>query len=291
MTDPGIHDLTPVTYYADEIADEPSLNASIAKVLLNESPRHAWEAHPRLNPQYRDTFDRKYDVGTVVHEVFLLDNAEKVAVVDANDWRSKVAQTARDEAREQGQIPLLAREWAQVQEMLDALRHQVAGHEAQPSLFSDGKPEQTVIWRENGVLCRCRIDWLRDDHAAIDDLKTSKWTANPQAWARRTMWSIGADIQAAFYIRAVKSLTGVEPVFRLVVVETAPPFALSVVTPSPAALALANAKVDAAIAKWSECLASDVWPGYSSQVLTVDPPGWAESQWWEQQQLDEQAAA
>ena len=36
------------SYRMDESADPPSLNYSVAKVLLEQSPKHAWMVHPRL---------------------------------------------------------------------------------------------------------------------------------------------------------------------------------------------------------------------------------------------------
>lgn len=278
-------------YHADRIGhDEPSLNASLVKILVTKSPRHAWYAHPRLNPQHRESIERKFDVGTVAHDLFLLDNAERVAVADFPDWRKKAAQEFRDAARDEGMVPLLAHEWARVQAMVAALRDQCAGHEARPPLFVDGQPERTLVWRERGVLCRALLDWLHDSHQCIDDLKTAKWTASPRAWARRTMFSTGADIQAAFYIRAVRAVYGQEAEFRLVVIESDEPHGMSVVSPSPAALVLADAKIEAAIDRWQECLASGVWPGYPLHVVEADPPAWAESDWWESQQLEDDAA-
>ena len=38
-------------YHADP-APEPSLSRSLAHTLLTRSPRHAWQAHPRLNPAW-----------------------------------------------------------------------------------------------------------------------------------------------------------------------------------------------------------------------------------------------
>jgi hypothetical protein len=45
----GIHDTTAVDYHADP-CPEPSLSAHIAALLCARSPRHAWAAHPKLNP-------------------------------------------------------------------------------------------------------------------------------------------------------------------------------------------------------------------------------------------------
>jgi hypothetical protein len=291
VTGTGIHAIKPVDYYADRIADEPSLNATVAKLLISDSPLHAWTAHPKLNPGYRETVDKKFDVGTAAHEVFLLGNDHLIHVVEANDWRTKAAQEVRDRAREEGMLPLLAGQWQDVSAMLTALRSQLPGIDAAPALFTAGKPEQTLVWRDRDVLCRARLDWIHDSLECVDDLKTAARTANPHVWTRTTMWGIGADIQAAFTLRGLKAAVGVDSTFRFVIAETHEPYAIAAVSPSEQTLALSNAKIDVALERWKRCLAENAWPAYPPHVLTVDPPAWAETQWWESQQLEEEMAA
>jgi hypothetical protein len=288
---PGIHSITPDAYYADSFTEEPSLNGTVAKLLISDSPRHAWTAHPKLNPAYEEKVASKFDVGTAAHEVFLLGNDDRVHVVEANDWRTKAAQEVRDRARAEGLIPLLTDQWQQVSAMLTALRAQLPGIDADPPLFAAGKPEQTLIWRDRGVLCRARLDWLHDSLECCDDLKSAGRTANPHVWTRTTMWSIGADIQSAFTLRGLKAALGVDSTFRFVIAETHEPYAIAAVTLSSQALALANAKIDVALERWKECLRTDAWPAYPPHVLTVDPPPWAETQWWEAQELEKEMAA
>jgi hypothetical protein len=40
-------------YFSDKLSPVPSLNSSIAKLLITRSPKHAWMQHPRLNPNYK----------------------------------------------------------------------------------------------------------------------------------------------------------------------------------------------------------------------------------------------
>src|SRR6185312_7953062 len=257
---PGVYDLDATRYYADDLADVPTLNATVAKLLIKASPRHAWTAHPRLNPEYERSEDKKFDLGTAAHEIFLLDNAERVAVVDAADWRSKAAQAVRDQAREEGMVPLLAEQWKQVNAMLDALRAQLPGLEADPPMFVGGKPEQTIVWEDDyGVICRARLDYLHDDYAACDDMKTTKGSASPLQWASRTLFGMQAEIQAALTIRGVRKLTGVTPDFRFLAVETRPPYGISAVRLGPAAVEMANHQIDRALGKWKRCLETGVW--------------------------------
>lgn len=257
---PGVYSMGDIAYHNDP-CDEPSLSASIAKVLLAQSPLHAFHQHPRLNANFRPTVSATFDLGTVVHDLFLRGIDDTAAIIDAADWRTKVAQEARDAAREVGLVPLLAKDAERVQTIVNAIRDQLAARDDSPGLFDAGKPEQTLVWRERDVLCRARLDWLRDDFAAVDDLKSSGQSANPHDW-QRTFWNIGADMQARFYQRGIKALTGSEPLFRFAVIETHEPFALSVLDLAPSAVELADQKINRALELWKRCLDTQVWPAY-----------------------------
>lgn len=272
------------TYHADQLAVAPMLSASIAKILVAESPAHACAAHPKLNPAWAPAEEKKFDLGRVVHQL-LLDEHTSVEVIHYENWTTKDAKLCAEVARAAGKTPLLAKDWARATEIADAIRAQVAGLDVDPPILTDGRPEQTLVWEENGVACKARLDWLRDDHAAIDDIKTTSRSANPDTWSR-TVFSMGYDVQAAFYLRGVKAVTGAEPEFRLVVCETDPPYALSVIGMTPGALELANAKVDWAIALWKRCLADDEWPGYPKQVAYAVMPSWEETRWFEKEARD-----
>ena len=275
MTD--ILDIPADTYHAD--TDGPSLSASIASILVTRSPLHAWTAHPKLNPAFVRDEDPKFDVGRVAHAV-ILEGADIVYVVHADTWRTNDAKEARKYARGIGKVPLLAHQLADVQAMVAAVQPQLDAHNALPALFTDGKPEQTLTWDDDGVRCKARLDWLRDDHATIDDLKTTSRSANPDAYSRN-LYDVGGDVQAAFYLRGVEKVTGKRPEFRWVIVETAPPYALSVVSPGPDVLALGAAKVDRALETWKRCLDLNEWPGYPVDVCYADMPPWEESRWLE----------
>lgn len=277
----SISSISAAQYHADIMADRPTLSSSIARILIAESPAHAYANHPRLNSAYAPPVEQKFDIGTVVHQLLLDENA-RVEVIHFDSWRTKESQQCADAARAAGKTPLLAKDWARAQEIADAIRVQVAGLDVDPPLLTDGQPEQTLTWEENGVACRARLDWLRDDRAAIDDIKTTSKSASPDTWSR-TVFSMGYDVQAAFYLRGVKAVTGAEPEFRLAVCETSPPYALAVIGMSPAALALANDKLDWALGVWQKCLADDSWPGYAKRVAYAVPPSWEETRWLEKE--------
>ena len=272
---PGIHpDVPASSYHAAGIAEKPALSASIAKILVGRSPRHAWHAHPRLNPNWKPDERKTFDIGSAAHLLFLEGErfAERVASLDFADWRSKAAQAARDAARAEGRIPLLADQWARIVEMVEAVHEQVPGLEMDPPMFVGGKPEQTLIWREGETVCKARLDYLHDTFLTADDFKTvttERGSAKPDVW-ERVFWHTGCDIEAVFHSRGVYALTGKWPEFRLLVAESTPPFGISVVTLHESALEIAKAKVDYAIETWAKCMASGVWPSYPPRAVAVE---------------------
>lgn len=282
---PGLLNLDAATYHNDQLDDNrPSLSASIAKTLIDKSPAHARAAHPRLNPDFQRVEEDKFSIGTVAHALFLEGDESKLAVAPEifTDWKKKAAQEMRDEARAYGQIPLLAHQASEVRAMVAALRAQCDSHPDGP-LFADGTAEKTLVWEdEYDVLCRARLDWLRNDLTAIDDLKSTKASANPEAWTR-TMYSFNAPLQVAFYLRGARKVLGCEPAFRFVVVETAAPYAMSVVALAPDALALADKQVSYALRKWATCLRNDDWSGYEQRIAYATAPPYIEAAWLERE--------
>jgi hypothetical protein len=276
------------TYHADALTDEPTLSASIAKVICTRSLAHARAAHPRLNPDYVQEDDQRFDRGTCAHSL-LLEGVENVHLVTADNWRTKAAQEERDAARAYGRVPLLLKDWEAVRQMVAAAHKKLDALEIQPRPFTSGKPEQTLVWEMDGVWCRALIDWLHDDRAYIDDYKSTSASAHPAAWPK-TALGFGADVQVAFHSAGVEAVFGVTPEWRYAVQEITPPYEMSVIAPDPEWLALGKRKVAYAVAKWREALASNVWPGYPTRVAYAELPAWAQAAWLEKEALEEVAA-
>mgnify|MGYP001563702894 CR=1 FL=1 len=278
----GCYTMSAAEYHRDP-CPTPSLSASIARELLASSPLHAWWASP-LNPERVEEEAERFDIGTAAH-AYILEGSEAFVIIEADDWRTKKAREDRDAARLAGKVPLLAARWADVRTMATTIRARLAQHGA-PIPFTVGTPEQVLVWQEGDVWCRARLDWLHDDHRTVDDLKTTGATANPAVWTRGALYSSGYDIQAAFYLRGVQRVFGVEAEFRFVIAETSPPYAVSVVGLGPEAMALAEKKVRAAIETWHACLVTGAWPGYPTRTCWADLPSWEETRWMEREYRD-----
>jgi hypothetical protein len=279
ITEPGIYQIPLVEYIADP-APEPSVSSSIAHALITASPIHAFVQHPRLNKGVIDHGSTKMDLGTVVHGIVLEGDESRLVIVEADDWRTKVARETRDAARLAGCVPILAGDMGQVREIvsaaLDAIHHSELASAFTPE---NGKAEQTLLWRDGDCWLRSRPDWLTYDHRLIIDLKTTSGSAEPTAWMR-TMLGNGNDLQAVMGLRGIKALSkeGARCQFVFWVVEQNPPYASSFIGLSPQFLEMSEHKLERALRSWSDCTLTNTWPGFPSRVCWLEPPNWAWTQ-------------
>lgn len=273
---PGIYQMSLAEYIADP-APEPSLSASVAHKLIVESPIHSYIHHPRLNPGGAREESAKMDLGTAAHGILLEGDESRLVIIEAEDFKTKVARETRDSAREAGLVPILAGKMGQLHEIVNAARSAIANSEiASAFTKSEGKAEQTLVWQEGDVWLRSRPDWLTNDRRLILDYKTTAGSAEPSAWMRGPMLGNGCDLQAALGLRGLRKLLKArEPKFVFMVQECEPPYAMSFVGLSPSFLEMAEHKLDRAIRLWGDCVLTNTWPGYPSRVAWVDPPAWA----------------
>lgn len=284
---PGIYDMPSEAYHSDP-APTPSLSCGIAKILIGETPQHAWCAHPRLNPAFKREEDGAFDIGNAAHSLMLGD-PKTFHVVDFDDWRTKDAKHERESARKTGMIPMLARHWERVVAMVEAGRAQLAVHMDASDAFTKGKPEQSLFWKEGETWLRIRPDWLPDDRKHFDDYKSTT-CADPDVWSR-VVFAVGHDMQAAFYRRGIRALgLARNPVMRFVVQEIEKPFALSVVELGPDVLEMADRRVDRAIQRWNWCRRNGIWPGYPARTCTIAAPPWHENRLMERELRDAEIA-
>lgn len=274
----GIHNI-PLADYINDPAPEPSLNASIAHTLLTQTPAHARMAHPRLTPQQEREESSRLDLGTIAHALLLEDDESRVVVVREADWRKKDAKDQRDDARRAGKLPILEADYELVVDMVESAQCTIAESEIAND-FAEAIPEQTLIWQEADIWCRCRPDKATPDWRVVFDYKTAAGTAHPAVWAKSSMVRYGYDLQAAINLRGVQALGLAErTTFVFLVQEIEPPYALSIVSLAPAWLSLANDKLRIAMSLWKGCTRKNKWPGYPARVAYVEPPAYAQGEW------------
>jgi|HubBroStandDraft_3_1064219.scaffolds.fasta_scaffold106443_2 hypothetical protein len=296
----GVHDDVPAADYHRDPGESPSLSSSVAKILLDATPRHAWTAHPRLNPAFEAETDAKFDLGSVAHEL-ILGRGKGYDVVEADDWRSKAAKEARDAARARGLVPILARHaldaWAMARSVVKRMREipdlsPLLG-ESETSL-ANGLAERVMVWRDiGGALCRAMIDFQGPAPTAIWDIKTTGVLLDDETRARQIV-NLGHDVQAAFYLRGLSQLLpdlAGRFRWRWIVVEDSPPFEVRVIEPLAELLEIGDRKAALAIEKWRRCVDTGRWPGYPPHVTRIGLPAWATERWLERERTDPDADA
>jgi hypothetical protein len=126
------------------------------------------------------------------------------------------------------------------------------------------------------VPLRVRWDWWRDAGARpmIVDLKTTT-DASPGAF-RRSIASLRYHLQDAWYTTAARIIHGLDadPPFVFVAQEKDPPYLVGIYQLDDEDRAVGRALMRQAVATFARCLATDEWPGYPAQVLTL--PRWAQ---------------
>lgn len=274
----------PAEQYHNDPCPTPALSSGIIKTLLNESPRHAYEKHPRLNAEFKREEKSAFDIGTVCHAL-LLQGINRMQVIEAPDWRTNHAKELRDLAREEGCIPILYKDSKNVIAMMEVARLAINDCDDFSGIsLDDGVSETPMFWQEeNGVWCKIMPDWRLSDNRILIDYKTTSGSSSPEKAARQIMEQLDGDIQAALYRRGVKKLTGVDAKFVFMVQETVAPYAVSFIGVSPTYLALGEDKVETAIALFGECLERNEWPGYERRINWVEPNNWTLEKWYQRQ--------
>lgn len=279
----GLYDDVPDEVYHSDPVVTPSLSSSVAKAIIAQSPRHAWQAHPRLNKGLLDVIEKPtpaMDAGTAAHKL-ILGKGRAIKEIVADDFKTKAAREARDAARAAGMVPVLSDRMANIRMLREAFFDQIQGTEV-ADLFNDGIGEVTGVWQDDleDVWCRMRIDWLPDKardggHISLVDVKTTGGSAAPEDW-QRTAFDLGYDYQDSFYQRGARALIdNVRSVtMYFVVLEQDAPYGLSVHRFGGQAFAEAEVCVELAISLWSKCLHENKWPGYDVQTTHIDPPRW-----------------
>lgn len=260
-------------YHRDPL-ETPSLSQSIAHTLITQTPLHAWSEHPRLGNQRREP-TKAMNAGQIIHR-HLLGKGAEFEVIQADNYRTKLAQELRDKALEQHRIPVLQREHEEYVGMLERIEANVRAY----GIHLSGDSEVQVAWEEPGslgpVLCRGMMDHVIVNDGVIYDVKKTE-SANPKA-VGRAMMNYGYAIQHAAYCSALDKLRPelegrIDFVF--VFIEIEPPYAVWSARPSGMLRELGDLQWGRAVRLWEHCLATNTWNGYGPDIGVIEAPAYA----------------
>lgn len=280
----GVYDMSAEDYHADP-CETPSLSRSIAVTIAEQTPAHAVTQHPRLSEIAKRTTQKDhFSIGQLAHALMLKSDDEFV-VIDENDWRKKVAQAKKAEALHDGKTPILRHQYEQVCEMVKAGKDQLALHDDSSAAFTDFEPEKVLIWEEDGVWLRIRLDELPNNSNIFHDYKTTGQSADPFGLSR-SLSNLDYDFQCAFYRRGIKSVLGIDARFKFVVQEVDAPYCLSVVEWDTYTKQMADARVERAIMRWRWCMQNNKWPGHVNKTATIEVPTYLDTKRHEIEQIE-----
>lgn len=267
---PGFYDMPASEYHADP-CPQPSLSHSIARVMLDRSPRHAFAAHPRFTKQPEKDVTVTMDAGSAIHKL-LLGKGDDIKILPFDSYRKDAAKEAREAARAAHQIPILEPHIEAVAECAMAAEAQIRDHPDLAGFFGPGRSEVVIAWEENGIWFRSMIDRLADN-GQMYDLKTTQQAAAPHSWERR-LQTVYAT-QDAFYRRGLRALGAAHPPPILFVpVEQDAPYCISSLTPAQSLVEYAEDEIDRAVDLWRRCITTGKWPGYPAVTGYVEATGW-----------------
>lgn len=277
ITRPGVYDGIPeATYHRDPVKGG-SLSSSGARKLLAPS----CPALYRYEQDHKQPHKKVFDFGSAAHQL-VLGEGPGIVQIDAADMRTKAAKEQRDAAYAEGKIPLLPKEYQQVQAMADELkRHPIAGRLFQPGT---GKPEQSLFWRDpaTGVICRARLDWLptqvKGKRLIIGDYKTARSVAPHDL--QKAIHEHGYHQQDDFYRRGAREL-GIgdkDTSFVFIFQQKTAPYLVTVVELDWEARRIGKERNDAALKTYKRCMETGVWPGFSDDITILSLPVYAERQ-------------
>lgn len=277
-----ILNVTPDEYHLDPCG-VPSLSASIANVLLSQSPEHAWQKHPRFgSAQDGDGVEEgetpketeALTNGKVIHKLILRKGSDIVSI-DARDFKTNIAKECRDRALNKGKIPMLTHKLTRLADVALILQEKCKrlGYE-----FT-GDSEVAIEWTDAGaagpVTCRSMLDHVIFQKGAIYDLKTIR-NAHPRHIAR-TFVEHGYDLQYTAYKRALAALDPKREgrvSFTFLFMELQPPYAIVPAKPDGALIEVGKSRWRRALQLWETCVAKNEWPGYCVKPHVIEAPPW-----------------
>jgi hypothetical protein len=283
---PGIYfDVPDHAYHADP-CERPSLSSTLARVLLSQSAKHAWDKSPRLNPNWQPEIKDTFDFGRAAHALTLGRGAGyKVyppEVLAKNGAVStKAAKEWEAETRGAGLAPIKADDEDRMLAMHSVMQEALTemGITLDPS-----RSEVTAIAEVDGVMCRARIDNApADKRRPLVDFKTCL-DASPDACIR-AVESYGLDFQAAHYLETWLHATGEKRRFLFLFQEKSPPYEVGAVElyakqgEDADWMQDAYEKTSEARRQWRTCLETGIFPGYPRRIAIVGARTFYRQRW------------
>lgn len=246
------YDMPAATYHAT-----PGLGSTSVKTLGDPDISMAEAHHMMTSTEHKPA----YDTGTMAHSLILEGDLDSVVHrVDADSWRTKAAKEERDQAYNDGLIPINNAEAETKLGDVYQMQEAVMSHPVAAPLLTDHDPEVSLFWRDDDVDLKARLDAYRPADGVVVDLKTIR-SARPSD-VQRQISDLGYHVQARHYLNGIRKLTGFEPDWLFVMVQSTAPYTVSVHRVADEALEMAQVRIDYALKRYKQATEANYWPGY-----------------------------
>lgn len=267
MTGRIVRDMSAADYHA-----VPALSAGGAWLLASECAALYWHFSP-FNPACAPSKNGKpMDVGTAVHLAALEPArlAQRTVLIDADDYRTKVARDSRDAAYAAGLRPLLTKDAVLVDRLSDAIR----GNRHAAELLDGADTEVSYFWEADGIPCKARADAVSRD-GRMADLKASASAA--PAFFRRQAFDAGHFLRDPWYRDGWECADGKRIAeYWFIVVSREEPHLVTTCRLDDRAIEWGRQKIRRAMTLFRHCRERNVWPPYCPDPVTLGLPEWAE---------------
>lgn len=252
----------------DEYANIDAVNNSLLSVIASKSPLHAL-AYKEQPQEPTEAFAIGSAWHTLILEPRLFDT--RYAVCPKCDKRTKDGKAVYEKYLSElnGKQELKADDFELISKMAEQFKnHRVCQY------ISEGKAEVCIVWedKQTGLLCKARIDYVRDAQAFLFDLKSTT-DASPEAF-QKALYNYGYFQQAAFYSDGWKAITKDAPCFVFIAVEKQYPFAVAAYEMHENVILAGRKSYRRALDTYADCVKTGYWPGYQD-VQMLDLPVWA----------------
>lgn len=228
---PGIYtDLDMATYHAD-----PALSRSdLVRLSLS----------PALYKNHVDQDKPEYRIGRALHGLVLQGIPLRINESDGRTKLGKAFQADYPDAV----TPTMA-------EMINGMAKQCR------PFFTEGQAEVSFFWEQNGIMCKCRPDWLAP--SIIYDFKSTRQSLEDFHWDVR---KYRYDVQHVHYLRGVEQHMPIST-FKFVVVEKTVPHRVGIF--EIADLSNAEVLIDKSLEIYRKCSLTDTWNTPDMEVRII----------------------
>lgn len=150
----------------------------------------------------------------------------------------------------------------------------VLAHPVAAKLLQGGKAELSYFWERDGIECKCRPDYLREDIKTVVDFKTTR-CSSPDEFTK-SAYDYRYYVQAAWYLDGLKACGVDVENFIFVTVETKAPYAVMCYSADELMLKLGRQTADEDFATYKQALTEDNWHGYEVEpkIHSLSLPDW-----------------